>query len=331
MPGVRRFSFVLGALTVCTLWVSVPPTTHAQTIDLSLNVFYTNPANQNSGGTWELVGKSSNFGIAGIDARIANIAGGVNRGPRGIVNGNDLAGFSIFADVPISGGRNIIAGQAPLAPLGAGEEQSVFYGVGTLQNGAPNYPGKPAGSNSIGPPFNSLTSVTEVPWALNVPLNTGDWATAARLASGTFAPSVTPAFLTGSSGTVFTTLPPTNTQFGNIASATLTTIVRTNFSTLTADYNANGVVDAADYVLWRNANGTSVTPGTSPDGTGDGFVNIADYDFWRSRFGLPAGSGSGVGSSTNAIPEPSTFVLVAFGALAFSLAFRRHSRLPVSF
>ena len=55
------------------------------------------------------------------------------------------------------------------------------------------------------------------------------------------------------------------------------------------DYNGNGKVDAADYVLWRNggplANEVD-TPGT---------VNAADYTEWRARFGNPPGSGSGAG------------------------------------
>ena len=327
MLGVRPFSLAAGVLTICTLLVSRPAATRAQTIDLSLNVFYTTPSNQNSGGTWELVAKSTDFGIAGIEANITNILGGVNRGPRGIVNGNDLAGFSIFVDSIVTGHHDIIIAQAPNGPpLASGDEANLFYGVGTLQNGAPNYPGKPAGSNSIGPAFTSLSSTSEIPWALNVAMNTGDWVNAARLSSGTFAAGVTPAFVAGSSGSVFTTLPPNNLQFGNIASATITTIVRTNFSTLTADYNGNGVVDAADYVVWRNANGTMVPPGQSPDGTGDGVVNNFDYLFWRSNFGLPGGSGSGGSVSTSQVPEPMTLRLLAAGALVFSLAFCRRPR-----
>ena len=50
------------------------------------------------------------------------------------------------------------------------------------------------------------------------------------------------------------------------------------------DYNNNGTVDAADYVLWRNGGplaNESDMPGT---------VNQADYNFWRSRFGANMGS-----------------------------------------
>jgi hypothetical protein len=71
------------------------------------------------------------------------------------------------------------------------------------------------------------------------------------------------------------------------------------------DYNGNGTVDAADYVLWRNNRG----PGSLPNegGISPGVVDDADYNFWRSRFGRTAGSGSEVGES--AVPEPSSVLL----------------------
>jgi fibronectin-binding autotransporter adhesin len=65
---------------------------------------------------------------------------------------------------------------------------------------------------------------------------------------------------------------------------------------LAGDYNSNGVVDAADYVVWRNGLGTIYTQN--------------DYNIWRAHFGQP--SSSGVGVSTNAaVPEPATWVLCA--------------------
>jgi hypothetical protein len=69
------------------------------------------------------------------------------------------------------------------------------------------------------------------------------------------------------------------------------------------DYNNNGVVDAADYVLWRKGGPLQNevdTPGT---------VNAADYTEWRARFGNPPGSGSVLGGGT-AVPEPTSIGLV---------------------
>ncbi len=71
------------------------------------------------------------------------------------------------------------------------------------------------------------------------------------------------------------------------------------------DYNGNGVVDMADYVLWRNGGPLQNevnTPGT---------VDASDYDAWRARFGNTSGAGAGLGSS--AVPEPSCFVLLLVG------------------
>ena len=66
------------------------------------------------------------------------------------------------------------------------------------------------------------------------------------------------------------------------------------------DYNGNGTVDAADYVLWRNGGPLQNevnTPGT---------VDASDYTAWRARFGNTSGSGSLVGA---AVPEPSALLL----------------------
>jgi hypothetical protein len=84
------------------------------------------------------------------------------------------------------------------------------------------------------------------------------------------------------------------------------------------DYNNNGVVDAADYVLWRNGGPLQneiATPGT---------VTQEDYDSWRARFGSTSGSGAGNGVDAGQVPEPAAAVLMLMGLVAaFS---RRGSR-----
>ena len=63
------------------------------------------------------------------------------------------------------------------------------------------------------------------------------------------------------------------------------------------DYNGNGAVDAADYVLWRNGGPLQ----NEVDGPGN--VTAQDYIEWRARFGSTAGSGSQLGGATS-VPEP---------------------------
>jgi hypothetical protein len=69
------------------------------------------------------------------------------------------------------------------------------------------------------------------------------------------------------------------------------------------DYNGNGSVDAADYVVWRDNLGTS---NTLPNDPTPGMVTQADYDFWKSNFGKTAGSAAGAAST---VPEPTSLVL----------------------
>lgn len=80
------------------------------------------------------------------------------------------------------------------------------------------------------------------------------------------------------------------------------------------DYDGNGVVDATDYVVWRNAPTSLQNEGASP-----GVVDQADYDFWRSRFGANSGSGG----SLSAVPEPNALLLAVFGLLSLNGMRRR--------
>lgn len=76
------------------------------------------------------------------------------------------------------------------------------------------------------------------------------------------------------------------------------------------DYDNNGVVNAADYVVWRNNLNLSVTlPNDSTPGT----VTNADYTVWRGNFGKTPGSGTT--AHLAAVPEPATVILTGIGCL----------------
>lgn len=79
---------------------------------------------------------------------------------------------------------------------------------------------------------------------------------------------------------------------------------------LDGDYNGNGIVDAADYVVWRELRGQAGA-GLAADGDGNLVVNDLDYTYWKARFGNTlSGSGQSVeGLAT--VPEPSFWLLAA--------------------
>ena len=50
--------------------------------------------------------------------------------------------------------------------------------------------------------------------------------------------------------------------------------VWSNDASVLGDYNLDGVADLADYTVWRNNLGDTVTPGTGADGSGDGTTDV---------------------------------------------------------
>jgi hypothetical protein len=81
-------------------------------------------------------------------------------------------------------------------------------------------------------------------------------------------------------------------------------------ATLAGDYNANGTVDAADYVAWRD---NPTAHGGSPAG----------YNTWRTNFGRTGVAASGL-SAAAATPEPATLVLLVLLTTPWLLRRLRH-------
>ncbi len=111
----------------------------------------------------------------------------------------------------------------------------------------------------------------------------------------------------------------------NGAGSTFTTLATMN-AAVPGDYNQNGIVDTADYVVWRKNDGTA---NTLPNDPTPGVVDSTDYDLWRANFGnrpsvfrgvalsaaTGAASGSGLGST---VPEPACCglaVIALFGGV----------------
>lgn len=88
-------------------------------------------------------------------------------------------------------------------------------------------------------------------------------------------------------------------------------------SGLPGDYNDDGVVDTADYTVWRDNIGSSDALSGNGDesGVSAGVVDMADYDLWKTSYGSIGAASIGGGT----IPEPSSLVmsLVMPGLIVF--------------
>ncbi len=92
------------------------------------------------------------------------------------------------------------------------------------------------------------------------------------------------------------------------------------------DYNEDGVVDAADYTVWRDTLGKTVTAGSNANGGGSGIVDLNDYEIWRQHFGESIALGSGGGGNAQlAVPELSCVMLTLeiIGLIASAHRWRR--------
>ena len=77
---------------------------------------------------------------------------------------------------------------------------------------------------------------------------------------------------------------------------------------LTGDYNVNGTVDAADYVVWRKGSGGTFTP--------------ADYGVWRANFGATGSGGAGSPNILNETKLLSNSTLAANSSISLGNAFK---------
>ena len=150
-------------------------------------------------------------------------------------------------------------------------------------------------------------------------------ATPIELTEGAFAGTSggLPAFRSVSLGNIWSpTFFPANDLVFSVLQADTTPVTVTTHYALAGDYNADGTVNASDYVVWRANFGS--TTGLAADGSLNGVVDAADYTVWRNNFGLslPPGAGSSISSgsllSTGgvAVPEPAAMALLASVAVA---------------
>jgi hypothetical protein len=90
---------------------------------------------------------------------------------------------------------------------------------------------------------------------------------------------------------------------------------------LPGDYDLDGVVNAADYAVWRKNDGTTNMLPNDPIG---GTIGQAQYNLWSANFGATAGPGAGSGLARSAtVPEPTTMLMLLTAVTVAALPRRR--------
>lgn len=92
------------------------------------------------------------------------------------------------------------------------------------------------------------------------------------------------------------------------------------------DYNSDGFVNDLDFAAWQSTFGQTVD--LHADGNGNGIVDAADYVVWREQV-------SGLGATANvqlaSVPEPATWACLSLAAVTIWLANGRSSRARANF
>ena len=297
-----KHSLIL-SLCAVALAVSAFTTAQAQTVTLSLDLFYSDPSDTNSAGTWQLYAKTdgANEGLSGVSVQLTGLASALASTPVfmasdgstgwldniGTVNWDDDADSSdttldmVFGQVQTTGGI-----------------QNLVYDNGK------------AGGTS---PFDDLLNdVVDTSGA-----NMDD---ALFLAFGKFAGGDDPNF-GGVGANVWTTQPVDPNVAGDVAEATVVTQIRDNTDTLAGDANLDKTVNGFDIdELAPNFGGAGPFTWQQGDFTGDFLVNGFDIDLLAPNFGstAPLTVNGGV------VPEPTAMVL-ASGAILGLIGLRRRS------
>ena len=129
--------------------------------------------------------------------------------------------------------------------------------------------------------------------------------------SPNYNPTIAALQFTSSSAANFTV---SNIWVGNAAAVVPPTL------TSQGDFNHDGQVDAADYLVWRKTTGQSGST-LAADGNGNYQVDSADLYTWRAHFGQTVNAGAAAGSSLAAVavPEPLSASLLAVGLVVLTI------------
>ncbi len=94
------------------------------------------------------------------------------------------------------------------------------------------------------------------------------------------------------------------------------------------DYNFDGKVDAADYLVWRKTR-RQAGLGLAADGNANNLIDAGDYTVWRTQFGATSANAA---AAAAAVPEPGTelMILLLLGGWNLRGAIERRNLLTLS-
>jgi hypothetical protein len=236
-----------------------------------------------------------------------------------------LACLFAFSDAAATRAASVNVGTHFLAPNTSGQQVPILVTGGEPVSGVDLFVqvgdgGAAVGGDDTGPMITNLDLVTGTIFAGN---NTGAftdptpliWGATTTTTSGSIPANGllatltidTTGILTGQFDLILN--PPTTGPTAFADPSVITMLVNGSLRIGTApftpgDYNTNGVVDSADYIVWRKVLGDSGA-GLAADGNGNGQIDAGDYDVWRAHFGRAAGASAAVAASIcSTVPEP---------------------------
>jgi GH25 family lysozyme M1 (1,4-beta-N-acetylmuramidase) len=113
----------------------------------------------------------------------------------------------------------------------------------------------------------------------------------------------------------------------NGSSAELSQLLLGNDGAIPGDFNRDGGVDTADYIVWKKTKGMTVPIYSGADANGNARIDAGDIVAWKGNLGQPGQSGLALESHDAAVPEPGSLLIsLVAGCLANGGARRRADR-----
>jgi hypothetical protein len=269
------------------------------------------------------IGNRHGGGTVNVSGGALDVTGEVNDGSIVIGRGMDWEaspGSGGPASMRVTGGNSIIIanGSLQMNPAHVASSSTLIEEINSSTQTAIKVAGDAnIGNGTLKVVLNGYTPVTGNTWTIieaGADLTAGKAAVDAMVSAGGY-PALshaTPAAIGNLVGTFastdFSLAPLTaglswNVQY--VGKQVLLKVTGVAVVGVPGDYNGNGVVDAADYVLWRNGGPLQNEVNTV------GTVDASDYTAWRARFGNTSGAGSSI--AAQGVPEPNAVLLLAIG------------------